>query len=341
MDKSKKITNEHRLCKKIRKTVHRKLASEKGAGEYISFAVIMTVIATLIIFSAAFAQLSRSLDQINNALSAVSRTVAVASDYDSAAEYAQKIAETALVQTNSISNVKATVTYLDTSTEEGTWKSGTQLLVTLSAKIKTWSPFTSGKRERSTIVCVEKIEKALKAGALADTVRLDGGSIDGLYTSYFGDRSWDSSLPSGASSYHRGVDLGLGQGTALAAPADCIVVYKDDNHASRGGWLVMYVGGGYYVEYEHMSKIAVNVGDTLSEGTYVGNSGGTPGTYGCGTSSGAHLHLGVLYSTTGENDILYFDNNENRIDPSYFISGYNVSDPSKPASTTTGTQTGQ
>ena len=44
-------------------------------------------------------------------------------------------------------------------------------------------------------------------------------------------------------------------------------------------------GGGFRTMYAHLSKIRVNVGDTVAKGAAVGEVGST------GRSTGAHLHL--------------------------------------------------
>lgn len=88
---------------------------------------------------------------------------------------------------------------------------------------------------------------------------------------------------------HNGVDLGCPVGTPLRAAAAGTVIV-----ASTGGW-----GGGYgnYIVirhpngtqtvYGHLSRVGVNVGDTVDRGESIGATGNT------GKSTGPHLHFEV------------------------------------------------
>lgn len=99
---------------------------------------------------------------------------------------------------------------------------------------------------------------------------------------------------SGASTDHKGIDI--------AAP-QCSAVYAVQDGEVTGSWLDETYGGGNSIRidhgdgltshYCHLSKRLVAKGDQVKEGQVIASSGGTPGTEGAGTSTGAHLHFGL------------------------------------------------
>ena len=137
--------------------------------------------------------------------------------------------------------------------------------------------------------------------------------------SYYG---WRSSMNGQISSYHRGMDFYMEEGTALVTPCDCLIKYTGYNE-TRGYWIVMYWGNGYYIVYQHLSKILVREGFRLAKGNKVGYSGNT------GASLTPHLHLEILQCDTGGDDITDFNEDDIRINPYYFVFG-NESTYSKP-----------
>ena len=64
-------------------------------------------------------------------------------------------------------------------------------------------------------------------------------------------------------------------------------------------------GSKYQVSYLHLSKVNVNVGDTVMAGQKIGVSGNT------GNSTGPHLHFSVKKVTA--------DGNSQHIDPSLYL----------------------
>lgn len=116
------------------------------------------------------------------------------------------------------------------------------------------------------------------------------------------------------SANHKGIDYAMDIGTKLIVPYDCTAVYTGFNQA-RGYWVVLYIGNGIYVEYQHLSSISVETGNNLKEGQIVGYSGET------GESIVPHLHLEILVSRNGMNDISDFNDNSTRIDPFWLVHG--------------------
>lgn len=91
---------------------------------------------------------------------------------------------------------------------------------------------------------------------------------------------------SGASSNHKGIDIGADAGATIVAAADGIV--KAANYSSAAGNYVMIDhGGGLYTVYMHCSSLAVSEGTSVSAGQTIAYVGST------GISTGNHLHFGV------------------------------------------------
>lgn len=102
-------------------------------------------------------------------------------------------------------------------------------------------------------------------------------------TSGYGPRS---SPTGGASSNHKGLDIGAAGGATIVAAAAGVV--KSANYSSAAGNYVMIDhGGGLYTVYMHCSSLAVSVGQSVTAGQTIAYVGST------GISTGNHLHFGV------------------------------------------------
>lgn len=115
------------------------------------------------------------------------------------------------------------------------------------------------------------------------------------------DRFWDSPVPIdrldavhgygyryhpilGYRRFHNGIDVGLPNGTPIAALTNGVVVIA----GPRGGYgntVVVDHGDGFTTLAAHMSAISVAVGDAVSAGETIGLVGST------GRSTGPHLHF--------------------------------------------------
>lgn len=102
-------------------------------------------------------------------------------------------------------------------------------------------------------------------------------------TSTFGSRSQPTE---GASTYHKGIDIGASTGTKIIAAASGTVVTAAYS-VSAGNYIMISHGGGLYTVYMHCSKLLVSVGQTVSQGENIALVGST------GVSTGPHLHFGV------------------------------------------------
>ncbi len=117
----------------------------------------------------------------------------------------------------------------------------------------------------------------------------------GYVSSNFGRRSRPKA---GASTYHQGVDIGLGVGTTVRASSGGTV--------TAAGWQggygnVVYIdhGDGRQTRYGHLSRITVSVGEKVSQGERIALSGNT------GNSTGPHLHFELRINGTAVNPLNY------------------------------------
>lgn len=116
-------------------------------------------------------------------------------------------------------------------------------------------------------------------------------------TSKFGSRT---SPTAGASSNHKGIDIGASTGSDIIAAAAGEVVISTYSY-SAGNYVMINHGGGVYTVYMHASKLLCKVGDTVKQGQVIAKVGST------GYSTGPHLHFGVRLNGT-------------YVDPSQYVS---------------------
>jgi murein DD-endopeptidase MepM/ murein hydrolase activator NlpD len=85
---------------------------------------------------------------------------------------------------------------------------------------------------------------------------------------------------------HEGLDLGAAYGSAISAAAAGVVIYAGWE-GGYGNLVVIDHGGGLATAYGHQSRIAVSLGQNVSQGQTIGYVGST------GHSTGPHLHFEV------------------------------------------------
>ncbi len=107
--------------------------------------------------------------------------------------------------------------------------------------------------------------------------------VKGPETSGFGLRRVLNGEPK---SPHSGIDIGAPTGTAVEAPADARVA-DIGNYYYCGKTLTLDLGQGLFSVYCHLSKIKVNMGQTVKQGQLVGRIGAT------GRTTGPNLHWTV------------------------------------------------
>lgn len=102
-------------------------------------------------------------------------------------------------------------------------------------------------------------------------------------SSHFGNRTAPTQ---GASTYHKGIDISVSEGTNVyACEAGKVTVsqYSD----SAGNYVEIDHGNGYVSKYMHNSGLKVSVGDQVQKGQVIAVSGST------GISTGPHLHFQI------------------------------------------------
>jgi murein DD-endopeptidase MepM/ murein hydrolase activator NlpD len=128
--------------------------------------------------------------------------------------------------------------------------------------------------------------------------------LDKIYvTTYFGTVTTSAEKRIYASGSHNGVDFRASQGTAVKAMGQGTVTATGNTDeqkgcGSYGRWLLISYPNGLSSIYGHLSATLVKAGDTVAPGQVVAYSGGTPGVFGSGYSTGPHLHVG-LFATQG------------------------------------------
>lgn len=106
---------------------------------------------------------------------------------------------------------------------------------------------------------------------------------DGRIFTYFGNRK---APIAGASTYHRGLDIGGEMGASIVASLSGTVEIAQYS-SSSGNFIIINHGNGLRTAYCHCSKLLVSVGQYVKQGEVIALVGST------GISTGPHLHFGV------------------------------------------------
>ena len=145
-------------------------------------------------------------------------------------------------------------------------------------------------------IVLEAVPKIVERGTIVPPTYIKPIS-GGRQTSGFGRRSAPTR---GASTYHKGIDWAVPTGTAVFASCGGTVV--------KAGWgsgygYVVYIDheDGRQTRYAHLSRVLVNVGETVEQGERIALSGNT------GVSTGPHLHFEILINGTQVNPLNYLE----------------------------------
>ncbi len=150
-----------------------------------------------------------------------------------------------------------------------------------------------------------KLESELKINldsTLLPTIRpgILSWPLDKVYvTQSFGRTAGASRLY--ASGSHNGVDFRATQGTPVKSMMSGVVEGTGNTDEQRGcgsygRWILIKHGNGLTSIYGHLSASLVRQGQVVKTGEVIGYSGGTPGVFGSGYSTGPHLHVGLFAS---------------------------------------------
>lgn len=105
----------------------------------------------------------------------------------------------------------------------------------------------------------------------------------------------------GVKDLHRGVDIGIAEGTPIKSAQDGTVV-SAGNAGDYGLCVVIEGEDGYQSRYAHCSSLSVSAGQAVKRGDMIAAVGST------GSSTGPHLHLEVTH-------------NGEYLDPYYYVAG--------------------
>ncbi len=134
--------------------------------------------------------------------------------------------------------------------------------------------------------------KALTIGNISFSWPIPGQS---RITSGFGTREAPTK---GASTTHKGIDVGAPTGSKVTAAASGTVVLATYS-SSAGNYIMISHGGGAYTVYMHLSKMSVSEGASVNRGDKIGEVGST------GYSTGPHLHFGIRVNGNYVNPMNY------------------------------------
>ena len=119
-----------------------------------------------------------------------------------------------------------------------------------------------------------------------------------MLTSSFGYRK---SPIAGASTFHKGIDMGTGiYNIPTYAAQEGTVVYSGPGGA-EGNYIVIAHENGLVTKYMHHAKIYVETGDEVEKGQQIGLSGNT------GNSTGNHLHFQVEKDGEAVDPLVYLN----------------------------------
>lgn len=149
------------------------------------------------------------------------------------------------------------------------------------------------EEERKKKEEAEKNDQSASVGNNADNVEQSGEtSINNMIWPLPGDHSvftgfgYRKAPTTGASTYHRGVDIGGQQGASIVAVLAGTVEISAYSPSS-GNYVIINHGNGVRTAYCHCSKLMVSAGEKVNQGQVVGLVGST------GISTAPHLHFGV------------------------------------------------
>jgi murein DD-endopeptidase MepM/ murein hydrolase activator NlpD len=156
-----------------------------------------------------------------------------------------------------------------------------------------------GKRNELFYNNVEKFEVDLRAECSVNTslgIFLWPCPSSKSITSYFGNRV---APKAGASTDHKGIDIGASMGESVIAAAAgrvTTVAYS----GARGYHIMVDHGNGYETLYQHLSRQDVLTGDMVKAGQQIGAVGET------GISTAPHLHFEVHENGTPVDPMQFF-----------------------------------
>lgn len=131
------------------------------------------------------------------------------------------------------------------------------------------------------------------AWPVASSVFVHGQIMARSLSSLFGVRP--DPMGSGEYKAHGAIDIRADAGTPVMSIGSGVVDRVVQNHETAGTYVQIDHQNGYFSRYLHLSGVEVSPGQRVSMGQRIGLSGGVPGAYGAGRSTGPHVHLDVWW----------------------------------------------
>ncbi len=122
--------------------------------------------------------------------------------------------------------------------------------------------------------------------------------VKGRISGRFGNQRVYNGTPK---SPHSGMDIAVPSGTPVTAPADGVITFADRGLYITGGTVILDHGHGISSNFLHLSRIDVNVGDSVSQGDVIAAVGAT------GRATGPHLHWGMSWFDVRIDPLLVLD----------------------------------
>jgi murein DD-endopeptidase MepM/ murein hydrolase activator NlpD len=117
---------------------------------------------------------------------------------------------------------------------------------------------------------------------------LPGGSLQPPLQTPFGSRFGTRTDPfTGQPRHHAGLDFGAPSGTPVVSAADGVVTRAERSAGGYGQLVEIDHGDGVRTRYAHLSRISVELGENITQGSQIGLVGST------GRSTAPHLHFEV------------------------------------------------
>ena len=149
-----------------------------------------------------------------------------------------------------------------------------------------------------------------RPASLTDWVRMAEAPnlwpVEGRITGSFGERQDPFN---GEGAFHRGIDISIGFGTRVLAPADGVVTFVGQE-SGYGRLIQIEHAQGISTRYGHLSAFAVSEGQHVTRGQVIGYVGMS------GRSTGPHLHYEVWVHDSPVNPYKYL-----RISPTASFGG--------------------
>ena len=124
--------------------------------------------------------------------------------------------------------------------------------------------------------------------------------VKGRISGRFGNQRVYNGTPKSA---HSGMDIAAPSGTPVKAPADGVITFADSGLYLTGGTVVLDHGHGVSSNFLHLSRIDVNVGDSVKQDQVIAAVGAT------GRATGPHLHWGMSWFDVRIDPLLVLERN--------------------------------